>query len=128
MKKRTNTSTWVPATLQDAADNTPSGGTAPRNTVLRTPEPTDGVANAVAVLARVSTGAVHQVRLDALEHGAVRAMLRAMFRDRVPVFADPLPGLAIVDPAPLLESELIVEVNKPPRKRAAKSARKATKK
>ena len=117
MQKRTKPSTWEPANLPGAADNTPSGG----------------VANAVAVLARTSNGAVHQVQLNAMEHSAVRAMLRAMFRDRVPVLADPLIGLAIVDSAPPLESELLVEINKPRRKQvakkaAAKSTRKVTKK
>lgn len=113
MKKRTKPSTSETAALPEAANSTPS----------------DGVANAVAVLARTSNGAVHQVQLNALEHSAVRAVVRAMFRDRVPVFADPLPGVSITDPAPLLEAELIVEINKPPRKRAAKkAAAKATRK
>jgi hypothetical protein len=116
MKKLTPPSTSETADLPNAAE----------------PAPTDGVANAVAVLVRTSNNAVHQVQLNVLEHSAVRAVIRAMFRDRVPVFADPLPGVSLGNPAPLLESELLVEINKPARKRAAKKAaarqtRKATK-
>lgn len=121
MKKRTKPSTSETAGLPNAVDAITSGWVDRWNKIDK-PAPPDNVGNAIAVLARLSNGAVHQVNLNALEHGAVRAVVRALFRDRVPVFADPLPGVSLIDPTQLRESELVVGINKPSRKRVAKKA------